>query len=325
MPAAKTKKVPRLCNSFSGHSHGVYDIAFSPDGVFIASGGFDGIAKLWYADPVDKRGNLRGNRDARTFQGHQGIVTAVAFHPTHGCIATAAADQTARLWDVQSGREMSRIPHADKVADVAFSPDGTQIATACIDGYVRAWEIGTGKLTLTIGTVELKGRDGLQDMNLVLSQATALAYSPDGRRLAVGSGTGKVSIYDAASGKEVVTTRGHTTSLHRIVFSPDGACFATGGYDNTARIWDASTGCALAVLSGYEKWVLALAFSPDGKKLAVGSRDHTADVWAAPGGQKLTSLPRHAGGVWSADFSPDGKTLATASYDGSVQVWDPRC
>src|SRR5262245_18429326 len=125
MPGARRPRV-KVLNSFAGHN-GVYDVAFSPDGRFIATSGFDGLARLWYTDPVGPYGLLRDDRVAQTFSGHQGIVTAVAFHPTEAAVATASGDETVRLWDEKTGRQLHAISHPAKVADVAFNPDGRRL------------------------------------------------------------------------------------------------------------------------------------------------------------------------------------------------------
>jgi WD40 repeat protein len=218
---------------------------------------------------------------------------------------------------------MASIPHADKVADVALSPDGRLLATAGMDGSALVWDCLTGRVVLqhrTSLTVWAPG-DGV-DMAAGYPAVTAVAFHPDGKRLAIGNSSGEVEFVAVETQRLVQKFEGHRKDIQRVVFNSKGDRMATASYDNTARIWDPETGRELHRLGGYEKWVLALAFNPSGTRLATGSRDHTADVWNVASGKKEFPLPRHAGGVWACDFSPDGRLLATGCYDGSVQIWE---
>jgi len=95
-------------------------------------------------------------------------------------------------------------------------------------------------------------------------------------------------VWDAESGKELLTLRGHSTVVYGVAFSPDGKRLATASWDHTAKVWDVESGKELLTLRGHLSGVYGVAFSPDGKRLATASDDYTAKVWDAP------SLPRTA-------------------------------
>src|SRR5262249_37379593 len=103
---------------------------------------------------------------------------------------------------------------------------------------------------------------------------SSVACSPDGKRLATGSWDRTVKLWDAATGQELLTLKGHSEAILSVAFSPDGKRLATGSQDQTVKLWDAATGQELLTLKGHSNVVRSVAFSPDGKRLATGSYAH---------------------------------------------------
>jgi WD40 repeat protein len=108
-----------------------------------------------------------------------------------------------------------------------------------------------------------------------------VAFRPDGLRLATGGEDNTVKIWDAKTGEERETLRGHTGDVFAVAFSPDGRWLATAGEDTTVRLWDAKSWELRRALRGHTGIVGTLAFSPDSRRLASGSRDRTLKVWDA--------------------------------------------
>jgi tetratricopeptide (TPR) repeat protein len=131
-----------------------------------------------------------------------------------------------------------------------------------------------------------------------------------------------VKVWDATSGQETLTLRGHTDWVVGVAFSPDGNRLASASDDGTVKIWEATTDWQTLTLRGHTGEVTSVAFSPSGKRLASASNDLTVKVWDATSGQETITLKGHTGAIWSVAFSPDGRRLASGSVDHTVRMWD---
>jgi WD40 repeat protein len=149
----------------------------------------------------------------------------------------------------------------------------------------------------------------------------SLAFSPDGQRIATGSWD-KALVWDAASGRELLTLMGHSGHVASVAFSPDGKRIVTGSSDHTAKVWDAASGRCLLTIKGHTDAILAVAISPDGQRIATGSADRTAKVWDAASGQELLRLNGHSRWFVPVVFSPDGRRILTGSDERTAIVWD---
>jgi Tol biopolymer transport system component len=292
-----------LARTLTGHTQPLLGVAFSPDGLLLATASMDETARLWDPATFDC---------LRTLTGHTGWVLGVAFSPDGLLLATASGDRTARLWDPATGDHRRTLTgHADKVLGVAFSPDGLLLATASTDKTARLWDPATGKRQRT-----LKGHtDHVNDV----------AFSPDGRLLGTASKDGTARLWDPATGKHLRTLTGQTDAVYSVAFSPDGRLLATGSSDAMARLWDLATGQRLRTLDGHTDAVHDVAFSQDGRLLATGSFDGTARLWDPATFDCLHTLTGHTdhnGVVDGVAFSPDGRLLATGSDDRTARLWN---
>ncbi|MFD5422242.1 trypsin-like peptidase domain-containing protein [Streptomyces sp. NPDC127069] len=242
---------------------------------------------------------------------HTGPVYSVAFSPDGKTLATGSSDETVRLWDTATGKEVhAPLTGTGPVQSVAFSPDGKTLATGSYE--VQVWDVATGKEVRTF----LTGDTPVQ----------SVVFSPDGKTLAAGSADQTVRLWDPATGKEVrAPLTGHSGAVYSVAFSPDGKTLATGSDHNAVRLWDTATGKEVrAPLTGHTDPVWSVAFSPDGKTLATGSADQTVRLWDPATGKEVRApLTGHTNAVYSVAFSPDGKTLAAGSADQTVRLWDP--
>jgi geranylgeranyl transferase type-2 subunit beta len=148
-----------------------------------------------------------------------------------------------------------------------------------------------------------------------------LAFSPDGKQLAIACSDGVTRISDSRSGQERASFKGHTDCVACVAFAPDGRRLATGGFDHLALVRDAQTGAVVHSLAGHTGAVLSVAYAPGGSFVATGSIDQTIRLWDAFTGQHERTLVGHKSWVNSVAFTPDNERLISGSSDGTVRIW----
>ena len=165
---------------------------------------------------------------------------------------------------------------------------------------------------------------------------TAIAWSPEGRRIASGSEDHTVQVWNTTTGELLYTYRGHSGKVKTVAWSPDGRRIASGGADdtlpttdNTVQIWEAANDSNVFIYRGHVYGVTALAWSPDSKRIASGSWDDTVQVWDAADGGNVYTYRGHSRWVNAVAWSPDGRRIASGSgdpfnlaADHTVQIWD---
>ncbi|MBW4698273.1 MAG: PD40 domain-containing protein [Aphanocapsa lilacina HA4352-LM1] len=150
----------------------------------------------------------------------------------------------------------------------------------------------------------------------------ALAFSPDGRWLAMADTRGEVHLCLGQSLEQRFVLIGHSGWVEGLNFSPDARTLASAGLDGTVRLWQVDSGQLQATLIGHSKGVRSVAFSPDGHRIVSGSLDGTLKVWDAQDGLCRHTLTGHRNVVAVVVWSPDGRYLASGSNDGTVKMWE---
>ena len=245
--------------------------------------------------------------------GHGAPVNSAQFSPDGQFIVTASADQTARLWEVRSGKLWKTLSvNTNVLIDAEFSSDGNRILTVSGNKTVQVWDRQAGNVLVTLTSH--------------VASINAAQLSPDGQHVVTSSNDGTAQVWEAHSGKLLLTLSGHDKNVRAARFSPNGQQILTASDDGTARLWDARTGQLLATLShrlpATTPSIKSAYFSPDGGRVVTAATDNTARVWEAASGKLLATLVGHTNDVNSAQFSPTGKSIVTASADHTARVWN---
>ncbi|HJT78399.1 MAG TPA: WD40 repeat domain-containing protein, partial [Gemmataceae bacterium] len=336
-PATGKNRVP-----LPGHLERAGSIAFAPDGKTVATGSDDKTARLW---------ETASGKERRRFEGHMGRVGAVAFTPDGKMLATGSPGQillydlatgkrvprftgsvlgafriavlpdgrhlvTAtlgggdrmRLWEMATGKEVRQYPPDKQVWALALSPDGKVIATAAYAANgdpIRLWDVATGK--------------GVGQFPLAPNQwGGALAFSPDGNTLAVGSTQFDLYLWDLRTGKQRYRIDTRNRWVWSLAFSPDGRTLAMGGEKGVIYLWEVATGQVRFRLLGHAASVESLAFSPDGRLLASSGWDGMPLVWDVTG--QSTGAPGRKVPRGAEEWTDCWKALAGADAEAAYRA-----
>jgi WD40 repeat protein len=300
-------------------------LVFSPDGKRLAGAGGDGTVRIY---------DTATGQETTWCKGHRGLVHCLAFSPDGKHLASGSADNTVKVWDVESGTELITLPrHSGPVRAVAFSPDGGSLASGTdveskpvqgkpVKADVQVWDWQTGRQKFSV--------EGPQP------GTRALAFSPDGHRLAavggnltarraaneqpVGEASGELKVWNAATGQEIFTAKEPVGSLGGVAFRPDGKRVAACGRSGLIKLWDAATGQEILTLRGHTGDVTSVAFSPSGLRLLSSGADKTVCIWDMPPDPEPRALEPKVGPLYDIAFSPDGRSLAAIGR--SIKLWE---
>lgn len=317
-----------------------------------------GFAEIHSNSRKDLHGDVMPS-GARTRMGtmrfrHGSAVNAVSFSSDGKLLASGSSDQTVRLWDVGSGKEIMCLKgYPSVVRTIALSPKGNLLALSGDDLSIRLWDIAANN------EINLLKQD---------DKVRTIIFSPDGKLLAAAGETG-IFLWDISSGKKLREWSAQRNAVRTIAFSPDGKFLASGGADDTLHlwelpscketrqwrgnhdavvaiafststkdpviaralvkdegklcVWDPAAGKVLPPFLDHPVAVLPVALSPDGKTFALGGKDRKIRIGDIAAGRERHRLAGHEGEVLAVAFSSDGKMLASGSSDGTVRLWDP--
>lgn len=157
---------------------------------------------------------------------------------------------------------------------------------------------------------------------------TSIGFNDDGTQLATSSWDPTCKIWNAATGTELISLKGHTERVIDITFAPNSSHsrvqLASAGTDKTIRLWNSTMSTPLATLRGHEDRVNIVAWHPSGAYLFASSHDCTWSMWDVAMERQLLKQDGHSRPVFGLAIHPDGGIVATGSTDASVRVWDVR-
>ena len=291
-----------LCNldliRFADSEGSIVSVDFADDSEFLAAGGADGVARVW---------DTRTATLVLTHNAEGAGITDVALSPDGRCLAVVPAEAAPQLVDVATATVQAVLEgHRRQASAATFSRHGRRLATGGRDRTVIIWDAETGTEVQRLDDVGGRVRD--------------LAFAPDGRRLAVCTGTG--SVWDLEQRSLLVRLQGVASGELVIDYSPDGTRIITGNSDKNARIWQAQTGERIHTLRGHTDWVYAAAFVPGRPVVVTAGSDHTVRTWNADTGAAIGVIGAHSLRVRALSCSNDGRRVGTGGSDNRVFVWD---
>lgn len=318
------------------HANAVGEAVFSPDGTYVVTVSNDHTAKVWdiagrteghmsseqlarvnaVAYPVfgkeiiEEKSGPENMLDSQTrkmilWTNGEGFISA-AYSPDRKMIVAAAADSTARIWDIATGKVMQKFSgHLNRINTAVLAPDSKSLVTASADSTARIWDVATGNCKAI-----LRGHNGA---------IISAVFSPDGKWVLTASKDKTARIWEVSTGKCLDILRGHTNWVTAVVCAPDGKKILTTSYDNAAIIWDAGTGKELAKLCGHTSGIRSGSFAPDGKMIVTSSLDNTAKLWDVATAKEVATIAGR-NSINNVLFAPDGKNLLVIFGDNSMEV-----
>jgi WD40 repeat protein len=350
--------------TLQGHTASVHAVAVTPDGRRAVSGSSDCTLRVW---------DLDNGRTVYTPEGYTTLATALAVTPDGRRVVSASHDHTLRVWDLESGQTLCTLQgHTASIHAVALTPDGRRAVSASDEPALRLWDLESGRVlcivkpsptkpeTLAITpdghrVVLVSGGIAIFDKNMWLFDperdqtlremcqnigpqcVTALALTPDGRRVLSGWSEGMLRVLDLESGQVLLTLLGHAAPsqlgpwgvrpsvpghVTAVAVTPDGCRALSGSADKTLRMYDLKTGYMLCWFEGHTARVTALAVTPDGRRAVSASDDHTLRVWDLQSRQILHTLKGHTDSVTTLALTFDGHRALSGSADNTLRMWE---
>jgi len=295
----------QLVATLTGHTRGVTAVAYSPDGLQLASGSIDSTIRIWDTLIGEETMILLHNGDA--------VVNSVAFSPSGESIASGTSSGV-YIWTNLTSQPTSLQlnGHLRAVLSVKFSPDGSILASGSEDRSIRLWTAETGK-----HIAALNGHD---------RAVNSIAFSPNSLILASGSSDNTIRLSNFHTCEQVgLPLVGHEDPVYSVDFSPDGSMLGSGSGDSIIIIWDCQTWGIIAKLREHVGRVRSVQFSSEGRSMALASDKNVVCLWflQLPVEQySRTIFSGHSNLVRSAVFSTDGSYIASASSDNTIRIWD---
>ncbi|ETO11718.1 WD repeat-containing protein [Reticulomyxa filosa] len=250
---------------------------------------------------------IRGFELLMVLQAHDDTVSSVGFSADGRKIVSASYDNTIRIWEVASGKQLQIFRgHTSRVFASRFSPDRHTVVSCAGDGTIRLWDVNTGNEVM-----KFKDLDKIWDVN----------FSPDGKYVVSGLQDSTVRLFDVHSGIEMKLLLGHSKDVVSTQFSPDGKMIVSSSNDKTVGVWNVESGEILKQFKGYDR-IIRVNFSPDGQFIISGSLGNIIRIWNAKTEKEHKILKGHSNHVNDVKYFPDGRTIVSCSSDNTIRLWN---
>jgi WD40 repeat protein len=275
-------------------------IAYNPDGRFLAVSAGEKVIRIYDARPGDR---FRAT-PVKTLTGHAAQILGLGFSDAN-TLVSISLDQTVKVWDVASGKLLhsAELPLGKQVR-FAIAPGQPSLAADSSFGKARLWNYQTGAVLKTFEPND--------------SWVSALAFTPEGKWLVIGTDKGVVRVMDVATWT-VTRTIDLDSPVHSLAASAEHILVGYG--DGTVAMLNFGEQDSIPELRKQRETIDGVAFSSNGEEFASASADRTVKVWDTGTLKLICSLEGHPGAVLSVAFSPKGKQMASIDADGNVNYW----
>jgi len=331
-------KSGRRLNMFGSHRGAIHDLAFSPDGLALATGGADGVLRVWdMASGRSRRFDVKKSvekwikeRRIRLLRNQRldYSIRALAWSPDGHGVATGGDDGNIRIWNPRMNSRPTRVLYQSqsslqrqaRIRALAWSPGGQYLAAGTTGGRVTVWEPAVARLVST-------PRLGVG--------VTALRFSPDSKILVAAGRGGEMRSWELSSGRLLRVMRGHAGAILGMDLSPNGETLVSVGVDTSLRVWDLNSGTMLRATPTYPQRLglgrlserlgahdqSCVAIDPSGTLMLSGAGNGTVRLWkmdAEPGLRRPLDISRRSSHL---SFIDGGQCAAVAA-EGALEIWD---
>ncbi|XP_054819845.1 WD40 repeat-containing protein HOS15-like isoform X2 [Prosopis cineraria] len=292
----------------SEKSKDVTTLDWNGDGTLLATGSYDGQARIWSRD-----GDLKS-----TLNKHKGPIFSLKWNKKGDYLLSGSVDKTAIVWDIKTGEWKQQFEfHSAPTLDVDWR-NNVSFATCSTDNMIYVCKIGENRPIKTFS-----GHQG---------EVNAIKWDPTGSFLASCSDDHTAKIWSLKQDKHLHDLKEHVKEIYTIRWSPTGPCtsnpnqpsvLASASFDSTIKLWDVDLGKVLCSLNGHRDPVYSIAFSPNGEYLASGSMDKCMHIWSVKEG-KIVKTYTGNGGIFEVSWDRDGDKVAACFSNNIVCVMDFR-
>lgn len=339
--------------TLQGHEEGVSSIAWSQDGLYVASGSTDKTVKLW---------DTSTGQCISSIDGYEEGVTSIAWSPDGTRLATGSSDGAIKVWDIATRECVAFSKESSAIECVTWLRDQNRLATWSVEkvfmicdpsperplcdpdsGFCTCPSFCAYGLNASFAWTEdmIQVAAWKRDENIEISdpvtqeklftlmpvnrrirdKRSSLYLSKDGTRLAIMETDSRISIWDTRAGDLLHVLHKPGGNLKDITWSHDNGGLATVGLNEGLRIWDLTTERYSSIHTGLTGFVRSLTWSRDGAWLA-GSSEYLVRIWNSSSGKCTSALEGHTKDIKSVEWSPDGTKIASGSEDTNVKIWD---